>query len=69
MVFSSVFVNNTIFVCFFFFFLITIGLYFLITADNAKSFNRTTEFVISKEIPNKETKTEIETHPVTTKPK
>ena len=63
MPFNSGFANNTILSCFFFFFLI-IELYFLTSAAIAQIFNPIAEIVIPIGIPIKETKVEIEIHPV-----
>ena len=57
------FTNNTILSCFFFFFL-TIDLYFLITSVIALIFNPVTKLVIPIGIPIKEAKAEIEIHPM-----
>ena len=57
------FASNTILSCFFFVFLI-IELYLLIPAVTAKFFNPIAELVIPTRIPSKETKAEIEIHPV-----
>ena len=57
------FANNTIFSCFFFFFLV-IDLYFLIPAYIAQTFNPIAELVIPIGILIKEAKAEIEIHPV-----
>ena len=64
MLFNLVFAHNTILLCFFFFLLI-IGLYFLIRAVVGQIFNSIAEFVIPIGIPIKEAKAEIEIHPVT----
>ena len=58
--FNLDFAKNIILSCFFFFFLI-IGLYLLISVE---IFNTTAKLVVLVEIPIKETKTEIEIHPV-----
>ena len=55
MVFNLDFANNTIFSCFFFFYLI-INLHFLILAVIAQIFNPITELVISMGKPTKEAK-------------
>ena len=68
MIFNLVFANNTILLCFFFFFLI-IDLHFLIFAVIAQSFNPTAELLMPIEISAKESKSEIETHPVTAEAK
>ena len=57
------FANNTILSCFFFFFL-TIDLYFLITSVIALIFNPVTKLVIPIGRPIKEAKAEIEIHPM-----
>ena len=64
MLFNSVFASSAILSWLFFFFLIA-QLYFLIPAVIAQIFHPTAELVIPIRIPNKETKAEIETHPVT----
>ena len=51
----------------FFFFFIYIDLYFLIPAVIAQIFNPIPELVIPIQIPTKDTKAEMETHPVTRK--
>ena len=61
MLFNLDFANNTILSSFYFFFL-TIDLYFLIHEAIGQIFNPTAELVISIGIPRKETKTEIEIH-------
>ena len=61
MLFNLDFACNTILLFFFLFFLIID----LIPAVIAQIFNPITEFVIPIEIPTKETKAEIEIHPVT----
>ena len=58
--FNLDFAKNIILSCFFFFFLI-IGLYLLISVE---IFNTTANLVVLVGIPIKETKTEIEIHPV-----
>ena len=63
MLFNLDFATSTILSCFFFFFLI-IDLYFLIAALFAQIFNPIAELGILIGIPIKETKVEIETHPV-----
>ena len=63
MLFDLDFPNDTIFLCFFLFFLI-IDLYFLIYTVIAQIFNPITELLIPKEIPIKEEKAEMETHPI-----
>ena len=68
MVLTLVFASNTILSCFFFFFLI-IDLYFLIPAVITEIFIVIPEFAISTGIPTKETRTEVETHPVTVQAK
>ena len=62
MLFKLDFANNTILTCFFFFFL-NIDLYF-IPAAIAEIFNPIAELVILMGIPSKETKEDIEIHPV-----
>ena len=62
MLFKLDFANNTILSCFFFFFL-NIDLYF-IPAAIAEIFNPIAELVILMGIPSKETKEDIEIHPV-----
>ena len=62
MLFNLDFANNTILSFFFFFFLI-IDLYFLIPPAIAQFFNPIPKLVITVEIPRKEAKGEIETHP------
>ena len=59
--FNLDFGNNTILLCFVFFFLI-IDLYILIPAVIAQIFDSVAEFVIPIGIPSKETKTGIEIH-------
>ena len=68
MQFNLVFASNTILSCFFFFFLI-FDLWFLIPAVIAQFFIPTPKLTIHIRIPNKETKAEIETHPVTAEAK
>ena len=63
MLFDLDFANSTILSCFFIFFLI-IDLYFLIPAVLTQIFNQISELVIPIEIPTKEAKVVIETHPV-----
>ena len=63
LLFILYFVDNTIFSCFVFFFLI-IDIYLLIPAAIAQIFNPAAELVIPTGIPSKETKTAIQTHPV-----
>ena len=63
MLFSLEFANNTIFPCFFFFFLIS-DLYFLILAVNTQIFNPVADLVIPIGISKGEAKVEMETHPV-----
>ena len=63
MLFNLDFATSTILSCFFFFFLI-IDLYFLIAALIAQIFNPIAELGILIGILIKETKVEIETHPV-----
>ena len=62
MLFKLDFANNTILSCFFFFFL-NIDLY-VIPAAIAEIFNPIAELVILMGIPSKETKEDIEIHPV-----
>ena len=62
--FNLDFANNTIFSIFFIFFLI-IDLYLLISAVIPEIFKLIAEPVIPIGIPTKETKVEMETHPVT----
>ena len=64
MLFHLDFANNTILSCLFFFFLV-IDLYFLIPAVITQIFNPTAELVILIQIPTKEAKAEMETHPLT----
>ena len=66
--FNLSFANNTIFSCFFFFFLI-IDLYFLIPAAIAQILNPIAELLIPIGIPSKEAKAEIQINPVTTEAK
>ena len=63
MLFNLDFASNTIWSCFFFFFLI-IDLQFLILAVIAQIFNPIAELVIPIAISNKKAKIEIEIHPV-----
>ena len=63
MLFNLNFANNTIWSCFFSFFLI-IDLYFLTPAVIKHIFNPVAELVIPIGIPAKEAKAETETHPV-----
>ena len=63
MLFNLDLANNTILSCFFLIFLI-IDLHFLIPAVIAQVFNPIADLVIPIGIPSKETKTEIEIHPV-----
>ena len=63
MLFNLDFAKNTIFPCYFFFFLI-IDLYFLNQAALGQTFNLIAEHVILTEIPSKETKAEIKINPV-----
>ena len=62
MLFNLDFANNII-LCVFLFFLF-IDLYFLIPAVITQKFNAIAELVIPLEISTKETKAEVETHPV-----
>ena len=68
MVFNLIFAKNMILSCFFFFFLV-IDLYFLIPAVIRQILNCPAKLVIPIGIPTKETKAQIETHPVTAKNK
>ena len=68
MLFDLDFANNTVFSCFFSFFLI-IDLYFLTTAVIAQIFNPTAKLIIPTGIPTKEVKPELEAPPVTLEPK
>ena len=63
MLFYLDFADNTILSGFFFFFLI-INLYFVTPAVIGKTFNPIAELVIPIEIPTKEAKEGMETHPV-----
>ena len=63
MLFNLVFANNTIFSCFFFFFLI-IDLSFLMAASIAQMFNSIAEPVLPIGKPSNEAKAEIEIHAV-----
>ena len=63
MLFNFDFANNTILLCFFFFFLIN-DLEFLIPGVIAKIFNPIVELVISIGIPTIEAKAKTETNPV-----
>ena len=63
MLFNLEFSYNTILSCFFFFFL-SIDLYFLIPAVIAQIFNPILELVIPIGIPINEAKAEMETHPL-----
>ena len=65
MLLNLVFANNAILLCFFFFFLM-IDLYFLLLVAIAQIYNPIAELVIPTGIPSKESKAEIEIHPVTT---
>ena len=67
MLFIFDFANDTILSCFFFFFL-TVDLYFLIAAVIAQIFNPIAELVILIRIPTKEAKEEMETHPAIVEP-
>ena len=62
MVLNLAFANNIIFSCFFF---LIIYLHFETPAVIAQIFNPIVELIILIGIPSKETKAEIETHPVT----
>ena len=66
MVSILLFANDNILSCHFFLFLI-IDLYFLIPAVITQAFNPIAELIIFIGIPIKETKTEMEKHPVTVK--
>ena len=68
MVFNLIFAKNMILSCFFFFFLV-IDLYFLIPAVIGQILNCPAKLVIPIGMPTKETKAQIETHPVTAKNK
>ena len=68
MLFNLDFDNNTILLCFIFFFLI-IGLDFLIPAVTAQIFNPIEKLVIPIGIPSKEGEAEIEIHSVTAEAK
>ena len=68
MLFNLDFVNNTIFSCFLFFFLV-IGLHCLIPAAIIQILNPIAEPVIPMGIPSKEAKAVIDTHPVITEAK
>ena len=63
MLFNLDYANNTILLCFFFFFLIN-DLEFLIPAVIAQIFNPIVELVISIGIPTIEAKSEMKTNPV-----
>ena len=63
LLFNLGFGNNIILLCFLIFFLI-IDLYFLIYAAIAQILTSILELVITKGIPTKEAKAEMETHPV-----
>ena len=63
MLFNSDFADNTIFLWFFFFFLI-IDLYFLILRAIEHIFNTISKFVIPIGIPSKDAKAETDVHPV-----
>ena len=67
MLFNLDFANNAILSCFFFF--LISDLYFLIPAANVQIFNLIEEPIIPIRIRSKETKTEIEIHPVITEAK
>ena len=69
MLFNLDFASKTILPCFFFSFFLIINLYFLYPAVIAQIFNPIAELVIPLGIPNKETKAEIEIHPVTAEAK
>ena len=61
MLFNLDLANNTVLSCFFF---LIIDSYFVIAAVIVHIFNPISELVIHIEIPNKEAKEEMETHPV-----
>ena len=63
MLFNLDFANNTIFSCFFFFFLM-IDLRFSIPAAIAQIFNPIVELLVPIVISAKEEKAEMETHPI-----
>ena len=63
MIFNLFFANKIIVFCFFF--LLIIDLNFLIPAVMALIFNPNADLIMPIEIPTKESKAEIETHPVT----
>ena len=71
MLFKLDFVNNTILLCLFFFFLIIelFYRYFLIAGVVVQIFNLTAKLAIPIEIPTKEAKAEIEIHPIIAAPK
>ena len=64
MLFSFGFADKTTF-SYFFFFLLVIDSYFLITAGIAQIFNPIAELAISIGIPSEKAKAEFEIHPVT----
>ena len=66
MLLSLDFANNTIWSCFFFFFLL-IDLYFLVPTPIAQIFNLYVELIFPLGIPSKEAKSEIEIYPVIVK--
>ena len=66
--FNLDFAKNTSLSCFFFFLLI-IDLYFLISAVIAQTFNPIEELVISRGISTNESKEEMETHSAIVEPK
>ena len=68
MIFKLTLADNTILLCFLFFFLI-IELYFSTHADNLQYFKSIAELLIPKRIPIKTTREEIEIRPVTTEAK
>ena len=63
MLFNLGFVNNTI-LSYFFFFSLVIDLYFLNSCGHCTIFNTIAELIIPIKISSKETKAEIEMHPV-----
>ena len=68
MLFYLDFAKNTILLCIFLFFLV-IDVYFFIPAVIAQIFNPIAKLIIHIAIPSKETKAEIEIHPVTAEAK
>ena len=63
MLFNLDFANNTTLSCFFFFFL-TIDLYILNPAVKTQIFNPFAELVLLIQVPTKDAKSEMKTHPV-----